>query len=234
MSEHRRIQRRYRQVNSFYYFMKFAFLLLFCTGILHPDSVLAVEQQKHSDPYEWLLSGSVVSDTVITSGDEHVRITYRDGSYLLLQPNSSISLSVMEPDAVEPGMRVELLFGELFINAIENPAGSLNLLVNENLVTLYAANAGINRMGFFWVEAGRIQITSLMSGNQVSIHKGMYAQSSSAGEIVSGNLSSSEIQQLSNLYGFGSGSGNSIEYTVGFDEAGVIQLREINSQTLNN
>jgi hypothetical protein len=220
-------------VNFFFYPIKCALVLLYYTAILYPIDVSGIEQ-KRSDTAVWPINIPSVIDTVLTSDGEQLQISYMDGSYLLLQPNSSVNLRAVESDASTPGIRVELLYGELFIHAMNQPAGLLNVLVNENLVTVSSANAGVNRSGFFWVEAGQLQIISLVSGNQVNINKGMYAQSSGAGEIVSGNLSTAEIHQLSASFGVRSGSGNSRSYMVEFSESGEMKLREITGQALNN
>lgn len=220
-------------MNFFFHPLKCALVLLYCTAILYPCDVSAIEQSRTSSD-ERFFNLPLVADTVLTSDGEQLQISYTDGSYLLLQPNSSVNLRAVESDASTPGIRVELLYGELFIHAMNQPAGMLNVLVNENLVTVSSANAGVNRSGFFWVEAGQLQIISLLSGNQVNINKGMYAQSSGTGEIVRGNLSTAEIQQLSASFGVQSASVNSRNYTVEFSESGEMLLREITGQALNN
>lgn len=201
----------------------YGIMLFFCVALLYPSAASAVVQL--NIPAERSLSITSDADTVLTAEGEYVRISLLDESYLLMQPNTSIRLRAVETDDF---IRIELFRGALLIHTVNQSQKSLSLLVNESLVTANSANAGVDIMGFYWVEAGQIQIMSLTSGSQVTIRKGMYAQSNnSAREIVSGNLSMAEIQRLSLSYRPGAGSAVPKGFRLEYGESGELVLREI-------
>lgn len=201
----------------------YSIMLFFCVALLYPSAASAVVQL--NIPAERSLSITSDADTVLTAEGEYVRISLLDESYLLMQPNTSIRLRAVETDDF---IRIELFRGALLIHTVNQSQKSLSLLVNESLVTANSANAGVDIMGFYWVEAGQIQIMSLTSGSQVTIRKGMYAQSNnSAREIVSGNLSMAEIQRLSLSYRPGAGSAVPKGFRLEYGESGELVLREI-------
>ena len=198
-------------------------MLFFCVALLYPLTASAVVQLNISEEKPLLITSD--TDTVLTAEGEYVRISLMDESYLLLRPDASIRLQAGEND---DAVRIELLRGILLFHKVNRSQFSLNLLVNESLVTAQSADAGVDKMGFYWVEAGQIQIMSLDSGSQVTIRKGMYAQSNtSAGEIVSGNLARAEMLHLSSSYRPAEETAAPRGYSLEYSESGELVLRKI-------
>jgi hypothetical protein len=171
---------------------------------------------------------SSVVDTTIIAEAEFVRIALSENSYLILQPGTRIGLTANEAEEGSLNISIELISGGLFLNTLNNRNPRLELLVNGSLVTVDGVNAGVHTMGFYWVEDGQLQVMSLNSGNQITIRKGMYAQLESSGsEFINGNLSASEMRQLSLTYRSGQESTVLKTYQLGFTDSGEYVVREV-------
>lgn len=188
-----------------------------------------VQQNSDVDPESknFIALFSVVDTTMIAEA-EFVRIELSENSYLILQPGTRIGLTANEAEEGSLYISIELISGGLFLNTLNNRNPRLELLVNGSLVTVDGVNAGVHTMGFYWVEDGQLQVMSLNSGNQITIRKGMYAQLESSGsEFINGNLSASEMRQLSLTYRSGQESTVLKTYQLGFTESGEYVVREI-------
>lgn len=204
-------------------YITYASVLFLCVALLYPTNVSAVVQSNF--PAEQSTVISIDTDTVLTADGEYVWISLMDESYLLLNPNASIRFRTNESNNI---IQLEILRGALLIHMMNRAQFSLNLIVNESMIMVKSANAGVDKRGFYWVEAGEIEIMSLATGSQVTIRKGMYAQSNnSTGEIVSGNLSINEIRRISSSYRPGEDTDVNKSYRLGYSEYGELVLREI-------
>ena len=203
-----------------------AVTVIFSTVLLYPASASAFVQSVNPGKDSLVLSAD--ADTVLTAESGYIRISLMDNSYLLLEPGASINIRAVDSADQSVDIRAELLRGVLLIQALNTREGSLRLLVDEILLTMDSATAGIDKRGFYWVESGQVQITSLSTGSQVTIRKGMYAQSNnSAGDILSGKLSMSEMQHLSTTYKPNSETSVYREYKLEYVESGELVLREL-------
>lgn len=198
-------------------------MLFLCVVLLYPSNVSAVVQSDIPAERPPLIPTD--TDTILTAEGEYVRISLMDESYLLLDPNATIRFRANESDDM---IHLELLRGTLLIHTVNHTQFSLNLIVNENMITVQSANAGVDKRGFYWVEDGEVEIMSLITGTQVAIKKGMYAQSNTGtGEIVSGNLSMSEMQRISLSYRPGLETAPPRGYRLDYGESGELVLREM-------
>jgi hypothetical protein len=188
-----------------------------------------VQQNSDVDPESKnFIELSSVVDTTIIAEAEFVRIALSENSYLILQPGTRIGLTANEAEEGSLNISIELISGGLFLNTLNNRNPRLELLVNGSLVTVDGVNAGVHTMGFYWVEDGQLQVMSLNSGNQITIRKGMYAQLESSGsEFINGNLSASEMRQLSLTYRSGQESTVLKTYQLGFTDSGEYVVREV-------
>jgi hypothetical protein len=145
-------------------------------------------------------------DTLTTDENDYALVLFMDQSTVRVQPQSQLIIRGQIDRNKNANARIDLGKGGIFLDIDRRENSEFEVMTGTTIALLKGASFGAHSSGFYWVKDGEIEVMALQTGQQVSVREGMFAQIDEIGaDIITGQLSSSEMTQLSQSYGIPDG-----------------------------